>query len=59
MIKVTEKQWFEIGDGFKTRTPLTERRQVAQAAIVEGGSMQMLTEGIDFTVSDKEGGQYA
>ncbi len=55
MIVVTEKQWFEIGDGFKGITPLTERRQVAEQAIVKGGSMKMLTEGINFVIQDKEG----
>lgn len=59
MITVTEKQWFKIGDGFKTITPLTRRRQVAEQAIVRDGSMKMLTEGIDFIVSDKEGSRYA
>ncbi len=54
MITVTEKQWFEIGDGFKSITPLTKLRQVAQQAIVKDGTMKMLTEGIDFVVSDKE-----
>ncbi len=54
MITVTEKQWFEIGDGFKSITPLTKLRQVAQQAIVKDGTMKMLTEGIDFIVSDKE-----
>ncbi len=59
MIEITEKAWFEIGDGFKSITPLTRRRQVAQQAIVKGGSMKLLTEGIDFVVSDKEGNKYA
>jgi hypothetical protein len=59
VITVTEQQWFEIGDGFKRITPLTKRRQVAEQAIVEDGTMKMLTEGIDFIVSDKEGSRYA
>ncbi len=59
MIIVTEKDWFNIGDGFKAITPLTKRRQVAEQTIVDGGSMKMLTEGIDFIVSDKEGSKYA
>ena len=59
MIKVTEKEWFNIGDGFKGYTALTGRRQVAEEAIVKGGTMKMLTEGINFIVDDKEGRKYA
>ncbi len=58
MITVTEKEWFNIGDGFKSITPLTQRRQVAEQAIVKGGSMKLLTEGIEFIVSDAEGSKY-
>jgi hypothetical protein len=50
MIVVTQIQWFNIGDGFKSMTPLTKRRQVAEQSIVEGGSMKLLTEGIDFKI---------
>ncbi len=59
MITVTKKQWFNIGDGFKKITPLTKLRQVAEEAIVEGGSMKMLTESIDFIVLDEEGSKHA
>ncbi len=58
MIVVTEKMWFNIGDGFKAVTPLTKRRQVAEQCIVEGGSMKLLTEGVNFIILDKEGKKY-
>ncbi len=59
LIIVTEKRWFEIGDGFKGMTPLTVRRQVAEECLVEGGSRRMLTEGVHFYVDDEEGRKYA
>ncbi len=58
MIEISEKQWFEIGDGFKAVTPCTFRRQVAEQCIVEGGSMKLLTEGVNFVILDKEGRKY-
>ncbi len=60
MIKVTEKQWFEIGDGFKGMTPLTLRRQVAEECLVkDSNSRRMLTEGVNFIIDDEEGRKYA
>ncbi len=59
MIKVTKQRWFEIGDGFKSITPLTKRRQVAEECIVKDGTRRMLTEGVNFYVEDEEGSQYA
>ncbi len=59
MIKVSKQKWFEIGDGFKGITPITERRQVAEECLVLGGTRRMLTEGVNFYVEDEEGSQYA
>lgn len=60
MVTVTEKEWKHIPDSRKHTTPLTRRRQMLWNNPANPHVEEIwLTEGIDFIVSDKEGGRYA